>query len=45
MSKNKFCKIIKKAIQETALQYLIRKLGSKGHEITYKELKMADYLL
>ena len=45
MSKSKFCNIIKKAIQEAALQYLIRKQGSKGQEIMYKELKMADYLL
>ena len=45
MSKNKFCSKVKKAIQETAFKYLIQKRGSKGQEITYKELKKADYLL
>ena len=45
ISKNKFCKIIKKAIQTRALEYLLNKQGSKGQEIEYKELKMAEYLM
>ena len=45
ISKNKFCKIIKKAIHTRALEYLLNKQGSKGQEIKYKELKMAEYLL
>ena len=45
ISKNKFCKIIKKAIDTRALEYLLNKRGSKGLEIEYKELKMAEYLM
>ena len=32
------------SIQKKALQYLIAKRGSKGIEIQYNELKMAEYL-
>ena len=45
ISKNQFSQIVKKAIQERALEYLVEKQGSKGQEISWKELKMADYLL
>ena len=45
ISKNKFCLVIKKAIQTRALEYLMSKQGSKGQEIKYTELKMAEYLL
>ena len=45
ISKNQFSQIIKKAIQERALEYLVDKQGSKGQELSCKELKMADYLL
>ena len=45
ISKNQFWQIINKAIQERALNYLSDKKGTKGQEMSYKELKMADYLL
>ena len=45
MSKNQFRNILKKSIKEKALQYLIDKRGSKGKEIEYSRLKMAEYLL
>ena len=44
-SKNKFCQIIKKAIQIRALDYLLGKQGKKGQEIKYEALEMAEYLL
>ena len=44
IAKNQFCQIIKKAIQERAL-YLADMKGTKGQEMSYKELQMADYLL
>ena len=44
ITKYKFTKLIKKAIQVKALEYLLRKRGSKGKEIVYKELKLAEYL-
>ena len=43
--KNKFSGIIQKAIQIKAFEYLLSKQGSKGQEIKYTELKMAEYLL
>ena len=43
--KTKFFGIIQKAIQKRAFEYLISKQGSKGQEIRYTELKMAEYLL
>jgi hypothetical protein len=43
--KTKFSGIIQKAIQKRAFEYLISKQGSKGQEIRYTELKMAEYLL
>ena len=45
MSKEQFRKILKKSIAEKALQYLINKRGSKGQEIEYSRLKMAEDLL
>jgi hypothetical protein len=37
--------ILKKAISRKALQYLTEKQGSKGGEIKYPSLKIADYLV
>ena len=45
MSKNKFTKMLKMKIKENALEYLLEKKGSKGSEIDYSELEMANYLL
>ena len=36
---------LKKKISETALKYLLEKKGSKGKEIKYACLEMAEYLL
>ena len=36
---------IREAIRKSALEYLTNKQGSKGQEITYTELKMAEYLM
>ena len=44
MTKNKFKNILKEKIKENALEYLLRKQGSKGKEMKYKCLEMADYL-
>ena len=44
MSKYEFVKLIKNSIHKKAFEYLIRKKGSKGQEIEYTELKMAEYL-
>ena len=45
MKKNVFKKILKKSIRNKALQYLLDKRGSKGIQIQYSSLKMAEYLL
>ena len=45
MPKNKFSKTIQAAIQKIAFEYLTSRRGSKGQEIEYTELKMAEYLL
>ena len=45
MSKIKFNKIIKLSIQKCALEYLLRKQGSKGKDILYSEIKMPEYLM
>ena len=37
-------KLIKNSIKKKALEYLLEKQGSKGKEIKYEELKMAEYL-
>ena len=45
MSKHKFTNMLKTKIKENALEYLLAKKGSKGSEIDYSELEMANYLL
>ena len=45
MSKRKFTNMLKSRQRVNALKYLIEKQKSKGKEISYSELKMADYLL
>ena len=45
MQKGTFLKIIKSKIEVLALNYLLKKRGSKGKEIVYKRLEMANYLL
>ena len=42
---NKFRSILKRSVEESAFPYLIKKQGSKGQEITYSTMKMADYLM
>ena len=37
--------MLKMKIKENALEYLLGKKGSKGSEIDYSELEMANYLL
>ena len=37
--------MIKEAIKVKAFEYLTKKRGSKGLEIEYSELKMAEYLM
>ena len=45
LTKTKFAKLLKEAIRPKALAYLVKKQGKKGQEITYSELKMAEYLM
>ena len=45
ISKTKLSRLIQNAIQKRAFEYLLCKQGSKGQEIGYTELKMAEYLL
>ena len=45
LPKTHFCKLLKKSIQVKALEYLLSKQRSKGQEIHYPELKMAEYLM
>ena len=45
MSENRLKSILKKSINKKALEYLTDKQGSKGGEIKYSCLKMADYLM
>jgi hypothetical protein len=45
LPKTQFCKMLKGAIQVKALQYLLNKQRSKGQEIKYSELRMAEYLM
>ena len=44
MKKNKFREILKQSIEKKALQYLLKKRGSKGSRIKYSRMKMAEYL-
>ena len=45
ISKPQFSKTIREAIQKCAYEYLMKKRGSKGKEIEYSTLKMAEYLM
>ena len=45
MSKNKFKNLVKIKIKENAFNYLMNKRGSKGNQIEYSSLEMAEYLL
>ena len=45
MSKRQFTNILKSRIRENALNYLVGKQKSKGKEIMYNEIQMAEYLL
>ena len=44
MGQNEFSNMLKMKIKKNALQYLIQKQRSKGTEITYSDIEMADYL-
>ena len=44
MNKTKFNKLLKERIKENALSYLLKKQGTKGKDILYKNIEMADYL-
>ena len=44
MSAFNFKKLLNQKCEESALNYLIRRRGSKGKEIRYSKLKMADYM-
>ena len=45
MTKENFLKILKCKLSENALMYLLNKRRSKGKEIPYKNLEMAEYLM
>ena len=44
MTKLKYKNLLKKMMNENALNYLIKKKGIKGKEINYTNLEMAEYL-
>ena len=44
MTKTKFTNILKTSLAENALQYLREKRKSKGKEIEYSRIEMAEYL-
>ena len=44
MKKSKFKNLLKEKVKINALKYLNNKRGSKGSEIIYTDLEMADYL-
>jgi hypothetical protein len=44
ITKTRFTKMINEAINQKALEYLNGKKGSKGGEISYTKIKLADYL-
>ena len=44
MTKSKYNSLLKKTINENALNYLNKKKGTKGKEITYTNIEMAEYL-
>jgi len=43
-SKKQFNILLKESILQKSFEYLMTKRGSKGQEINYSELKMAEYL-
>ena len=45
MSETKFKNILKTRMKENALEYLLKRRGSKGQGIQYSNLEMAEYLL
>ena len=45
MTKTKLNNMIKISIRTCALEYLLGKQGSKGKDILYSEIKMAEYLM
>ena len=45
MPTTSFKKLVKSKIKEKAFKYLLDKRGSKGKEIEYSALLMAEYLL
>ena len=45
MKKTKLNNMIKISIRSCALEYLLGKQGSKGMDIKYSEIKMAEYLM
>ena len=45
MTKTKFNRILKERINENALRYLTGKQGTKGKQIRYSDIEMAEYLL
>ena len=44
MTKDKFNRILKEKVKESALKYLLKQRGKKGKEIEYTTLEMAEYL-
>ena len=45
MSEAKFKNLLKTRMKENALEYLLKRRGSKGQGIQYSKLEMAEYLL
>jgi hypothetical protein len=45
MSQNKYVILLNKRMNENALKYLLNKQKSKGKEIRYSEIQMAEYLI
>ena len=45
MPKENFLKMIKSRISDLSLNYLLKKRKSKGKEILYEKLEMAEYLM
>ena len=45
MKENEYRNLIRKKCIELAYKYLMNKRGSKGKEINYDKMKMAQYLL
>ena len=45
MNQNKYVNRLNKRMNENVLKYLLNKQKSKGKEIKYSEIQMAEYLL